>query len=178
MPRVTQADRIRRYVLARYVDPARISSDTELTISAGDVCRSMGLQGRAPNVCSVLGSRKLFDMAGLRLLDRAGPRQSTTTTFRYVLVEPGTGVESAPACRKRAAEQRVEELRPAAAPQRGRAESGSLTVVIACAGTKSASAGHLALADGTPVKFVADPRVAPTGTSMNYRHPDGEACPG
>ena len=165
-------------MLARYVDPARISDDAELTIRAGDVCRSMGLQGRAPNVCSVLGSRKLFDMAGLRLLDRAGPRQSTTTTFHYALVEPGTGAESAPVCRKRAAEQCVEEFRPAAAPRRGRAESDNLTVVIACAGTKSACAGHLALADGRRVKFVADPRTAPTGASMSYRHPDDEACPG
>ncbi len=136
---MTQADRIRRYVLACYVGPARASGSAELTIRAGDVCRAMELHGRAPNVCSVLGSRIFFDMAGVRLLGRVGPRQSTTTTFRYAFVEPRVGAASPPTTRARPAEQGSEEIQTAVAPQPGRGGNENLTVVIACAGTKSAS---------------------------------------
>ena len=52
------------------------------------------------------------------------------------------------------------------------------TIVIQCAGTKSASAGHLRLGNGRPVKFVANPRAAPKSASRSYRHPDDDAPPG
>ncbi len=175
---MTQAQRIRRYVLKHYVDPARTERKAELTIRAGDVCRAMEFNGRVPNVCSVLGSRKFSDMAGLRLLDRAGPRQSTTTTFRYALVEPPTGAAPPPTAPERSAKHGSEECRTAAAPHRGRGGNQNLTVVIACAGTKSASAGHLKLGNGRRVKFVADPRAAPRDTSTSYRHPDDVAYAG
>ena len=175
---MNQADRIRRHVLEHYVDPARTAGKVELTIRAGDVCRVMGLRGRAPNVCSVLGSRKLLDMVGLRLLDRVGPRQSTTTTFRYALVEPGIGASSAPAGWETCAKQSAGKLRSVAEPRRERAESDQLTVVIACAGTKSAAAGHLALGNGRPVKFVADPQAAPKSASTSYSRPDDVAYAG
>ena len=169
---MTQADRIRRFVLARYVDPARGTGASELTIRAGDLCRAMGLHGRAPNVCSVLGSPQFSDMAGLRLLDRVGPRQSTTTTFRYAFVDPRIGAASAPTDPQTCNEQSPGEFRPVAGPQGRLRPNPKLTVVIACAGTRSADAGHLTLRNGQRVKFVADPRAAPKGTSMSYSHPD------
>ncbi len=173
-----QADQIRRHVLKHYIDPARSTEKVELTIRAGDVCRAMGLQGRAPNVCSVLGSRKLLDMGGLRLLDRVGPRQSTTTTFRYALVGPGIGASSASEGSGTCAEQSTGELRSVAESWRGRGENDKLTVVIACAGTKSPSAGHLAFGNGRPVKFIADPQAAPKSASMSYSRPDDMASSG
>ena len=63
---MSQAEGIRRYVLKHYVDPARAAGEDELTIRAGDVCRAMGLQGRTPDVCSVLSSRKFLAIAASR----------------------------------------------------------------------------------------------------------------
>ena len=127
---------------------------------------------------AVLGSRKLLDTAGLRLLDRVGPRQSTTTTFRYALIEPGIGASSAPTGSETCAEQSAGALRSVTEPRRGRGKGDKLTVVIACAGTKSTAAGHLALRNGRPVKFVADPQAAPKGASTSYSRPDDVAYSG
>ena len=83
----SKADEIRAYAIERYVRPWRGSSEKRLAIRAGDVVRGMGLHNATPNVCSSLASRKFQHDAGLVLVRREGPRQSTTTTFHY---EPGT----------------------------------------------------------------------------------------
>ena len=86
------ADRIRRHVRARYIDPARHDGRSTVTVRAGDVARDLGLRNRVPAVCSALGSRLLLEQAGLLLVDRNGPRQSTTTEFRFAFA--GERVES------------------------------------------------------------------------------------
>lgn len=175
---MSQAEGIRRYVLTHYVDPARAAGEDELTIRAGDVCRAMGLQGRTPNVCSVLGSRKFLEMAGLRLLGRVGPAQSTTTTYCYALGGQKIDTESAPTTGAGTAGRRAGERPDPAVQRRGQIGDVKPIVVIACAGSKSASTGHLTLGNGRRIKFVADPRVAPRVGSTSYRHPDDAAHSG
>lgn len=169
---MSQADGIRQYVLVHHVAPARAAANAELTVRAGDVAHAMKLQRRVPNICSVLGSRKFLDMAGLQLLDRIGPRQSTTTSFHYALVESSVGAASVPAAPTRPPERNRGEVQAMASPRRGRDGNAKLTVVIACAGTKAASRGHLTLGNGQRVKFVADPSEAPRRASITYKHPD------
>ena len=79
----SKADEIRAYALERYVLPWRRSGGKRLSIRSGDVVRGMGLRNATPNVCNALASRKFQHEAGIVLLDRAGPRQSKTTTFHY-----------------------------------------------------------------------------------------------
>ena len=175
---VSQAESIRRYVLVHHVKPARATGIVELTIRAGDVCRGMRLHDRTPNVCSVLGSRKFLEMARLRLLDRVGPQQSTTTTFHYALVGSPTGVPSTRAALPGASKASRKEQRAGGVGRRVRVGDSTPTVVIQCAGTKAPSAGHLALESGRRVKFVADPKDAPKDRSMSYRRPDDPAFSG
>jgi hypothetical protein len=47
-----------------------------------------------------------------------------------------------------------------------------MIVVIQCAASKSAGAGHLASANGTPVVFVAQPQTAPPSDTFIYARPD------
>ena len=173
-----QADGIWRYVLAHHVAPATAAGNAALTICAGEVSRAMKLEGRIPNICSVLGSRRYLDMAGLRLLDRIGPPQSTTTSFLYALVEPSTGAESVPAAPTRPAERNRGKVQPAASSKRGGSGNAKLTVVIACAGSKASSRGHLTLESGQRVRFLADPREAPRSSSIAYKDPDAVAHSG
>ena len=79
------ADRIRRHVRARYIDPARRDGGNTVTIRVGDVARDLQLGNRVPAVCSALGSKLLLEQAGLRLVERRGPRRGTTTEFHYAL---------------------------------------------------------------------------------------------
>ena len=77
------ADRVRRHVRVQYIDPARRDGRNTVTIRAGDVARELHLGNRVPAVCSALGSKLLLEQAGLRLVERRGPRQSTTTEFHF-----------------------------------------------------------------------------------------------
>ena len=77
------ADRIRRHVRDQYIDPARRNGRNTVTIRAGDVARELHLGNHVPAVCSALGSKLLAEQAGLRLVERRGPRQSTTTEFHF-----------------------------------------------------------------------------------------------
>ena len=86
----TLAERIRRYALDQDVGPARSAGQRTLTIRAGDVHRNLGLTSRVPAVCSALGSELFERLAGVVLIERVGPSQSTTTQFRYRL-EPDSG---------------------------------------------------------------------------------------
>ena len=90
MPEVSLAERIRRYALDQYVEPARLAQERTVTIRAGDLHRELGLTSRVPPVCSALASTLFQRLAGVTLTERSGPRQSTTTQFRY-RVEPRAG---------------------------------------------------------------------------------------
>ena len=90
----SKADEVRAYALERYVRPWRGANERRLAIRAGDVVRGMGLHNATPNVCSALASRKFQHDAGLVLVSREGPYQSTTTTFHY---EPDLATPDPPA---------------------------------------------------------------------------------
>ena len=79
----SKADEIRAYALEHHVRRWRRSDEKRLAIRAGDVVRGMQLHNATPNVCSALASRKFQLAAGIVLVRREGPRQSTTTTFHY-----------------------------------------------------------------------------------------------
>lgn len=86
----TLAERIRRYALDQYVWPARQAQEQTVTIRVGDLHRELGLISRVPAVCSALKSALFERLAGVILMERTGPIQSTTTQFRYRL-EPYSG---------------------------------------------------------------------------------------
>ena len=84
---VSLADRIRENVRARHIEPARQAGRETVTLRAGDVGRDMGLKNRMPAVCSALGSKLFLREARVRLVERVGPRQSTTTEFRFEILD-------------------------------------------------------------------------------------------
>ena len=85
----SEADEIREHVVAR-LDALAKPHGALLAIRSGDVVRSMGLVNRTPSVCSVLKGHKFQQMAGLELVYREGPPQSTTTTYLYKQIGPGS----------------------------------------------------------------------------------------
>ena len=171
-----QADRIREYVYAHHVVPARAAGERTLTMRAGDVVRGMGLHHRVPAVCSVLGTRKFLESAGLDLVKRSGPEQSTTTKFHYAI-----GLR---AC------EDISDRTVSAPPlpeigRRPRDDAGGITArmrdavdVIQCAKSKDPNAGHLRLGNGRRVMFVADPAQAPRNTPYVFKRPDDVATGG
>lgn len=81
-----QADAIRLFAIAKYIQPARLQGEANVTIRAKDVHEGMELQDAYPAVCSALSSSLLRDMGDVRLLETSEPAVSSTTTFRYELL--------------------------------------------------------------------------------------------
>ena len=174
---MSRADDIRRYTLHHYVEPARAAGEATVTVCAGDIVRELALVNRTPNVCSALQSEKFLRLAGVDMLERIGPRQSTTTRFRYAI---GPMSDKAKASRRHAQE-------PADPPRRPRIQSPpaprpsgrrNLTVVIQCAARKQPHAGHLVDGEGRRVLFVGSPLRAPQHSEVVYRLPDDMAANG
>jgi hypothetical protein len=81
-----QADAIRRYAEATYIDPAREAGMAIVTIVAGPIGEAMGLDNRMPAVCGALGTLKFRQECRLELMSRTGPGQGTTETFTFKLL--------------------------------------------------------------------------------------------
>lgn len=88
----TQANRIRRYVLDQYINPARKRGDTSVTIVVGPLNNEMGLNMAWPNICQALEGRKFLDLAGVPPPVAQGPKQSTTRKLTFMLSEGASPV--------------------------------------------------------------------------------------
>jgi hypothetical protein len=106
---ISDSDLIRQHAYKEYVSEARRRGDKMLSINAGAVHRALALNNRVPLVCAALGSRKFLTEHGLRIVSKTGPPsgQSTTVTFTYEIVTPGSQAPS----QKLSAEETWQSLR-------------------------------------------------------------------
>ena len=129
------ADRIRRYVLEHYIEPARDEGHGQVDVSVRDVNTALGLNRAWPNICQALAGRRFQELAQVPPPEQLGPVPSTTTVFRFDLsdrridrsaldqlrhrfldacpdfksfVDPGTGRAQAEKAYKVAASERVQ----------------------------------------------------------------------
>ena len=182
---LSQADRIRSFAVAHFIEPARDAGRTTVTIRAGDVGRRMGLQQNMPNVCNALGGRKLEALADARLVDRSGPPVGANTVFTYSIgagppTASGTdrGLTSPPVAARRIRSGGTSAPRRRLDPRSPLGSTPRTVVVFPCAAAKARDAGRLRLPDGRRVSFVAKPSWAPANPSMVYRRPDDRAPDG
>ncbi len=83
----TQANRIRQFVLERYIEPARRRGDAHVTVVVGPLNNEMGLQKAWPNICQALEGRKFRELAKVSAPVAEGPKQSTTTKLTFAVSE-------------------------------------------------------------------------------------------
>jgi hypothetical protein len=106
---MSQADRIRQFVLDRYVSPARAKGESKITIRAGDVHRAMGLANRMPAVCSAIGGNKFEDIARATLINRTGPANGANVYFEFRLTTAPSPAQHAASPRPPSFTQRTME---------------------------------------------------------------------
>ena len=82
-PVESSADRIRGFVISRYIVPARNRGEKTITVRAGDVHAQMSLSGQHANVCQVLRGDKLQNLAGVKLRNSSGPWAGGNSYFTY-----------------------------------------------------------------------------------------------
>jgi hypothetical protein len=82
---MSQADKIREFVLREHIKPARSQSLKEVRIRAGDVHSKMGLVDRMPAVTSAIGSVIFQRKYHIRLINRDGPTNGANVIFTFLL---------------------------------------------------------------------------------------------
>ena len=80
---ITRADRVRQYVLTEYIRPARERGDQNVSVTAGEVHKALGLKNRIPLVCAALRSARFQAANHLRLKDVTGPPSGMSTTVKF-----------------------------------------------------------------------------------------------
>lgn len=90
---ITRADRVRQYVLTEYIRPARERGDRDVSVTAGEVHKALGLKNRIPLVCAALRSARFHAANHLRLKDVTGPPSgmSTTVKFTFEILSSASG---------------------------------------------------------------------------------------
>lgn len=90
---VTAADAVRQYVLTQYIRPARERGDRDVSVTAGEVHKALGLKNRIPLVCAALRSVRFQAANHLRLKDVTGPPSgmSTTVKFTFEILSSASG---------------------------------------------------------------------------------------
>lgn len=128
-PLMTQADRIRQFVLDHYVTPARTAGRAEITVRAGDIHRSMGLSSAMPAVCSAVGSNKFSEFARVSLRHRSGPTNGANVYFTFDL-------SSHPTSDLRIVPCRAPILRAGPAPKESDLDLNDAIVLVSCVKSK------------------------------------------
>ena len=81
------ADRIRKYVLEHYIEPAREEGRDSVEVLVSDVNRALALNQAWPNICQALAGKMFQDLAEVSAPERIGADQSSATVFRFRLNE-------------------------------------------------------------------------------------------
>ena len=79
------ADRIRQYVLAHYIEPNRDKGSRQADVLVRDLNTALNLNEAWPNICQALAGPKFQKMAQVPPPERVGADQSPATVFRFDL---------------------------------------------------------------------------------------------
>jgi len=81
----SNADRVRRFIISRYVVPARKRGEKTVTVRAGDVHAQMLFRGQHANVCQAMRGDRFLNLANVKLKSFRGPRAGANAYFTYQL---------------------------------------------------------------------------------------------
>ncbi len=79
----TGAEEIRAYIMKQYINPCRENGIKQVHLRSGDIHKELKLKNKMPNVCQVIDGKIFQERAGLKLLNRKGPKQSSTVEWLF-----------------------------------------------------------------------------------------------
>jgi hypothetical protein len=85
MAKTVTADEIREYALVVYVQPAIRRGEKTVAFISSEIHNGMGLKSRFPIVCSSIDADKFLENAAVTLVNREGPKQSSTVRWVFAL---------------------------------------------------------------------------------------------
>jgi len=79
------ANNVREYAKVTFIEPARRRGENTVAFTSRDIHQGMGLISRFPLVCSAIDAEKFQDYASVILVQRDGPKQSSTVRWVFDL---------------------------------------------------------------------------------------------
>jgi len=83
--KVTDADRIREFVIANYIEPAREQGQSSVTVRAGDVAVALQLTNKLPNVCQAITRSKMRKLANVVVSSITGPNPGANCYIEFLI---------------------------------------------------------------------------------------------
>ncbi len=80
---MNQADAIRSFVNATYIEPARAAGASQIVVRAGDVHKNMSLKDKMPAVTSALGANQFETAYRVKCVGRTGPHSGASLEFTF-----------------------------------------------------------------------------------------------
>lgn len=99
------ADRVRRFVILNYIEPARNRSERSVVVVARDIVKGLGLKNRSAAVCNALDAEKFLADNRLSLSERTGPKQGRTVAW-VLEIESTASIDSRQHCTRPSAQPR------------------------------------------------------------------------
>jgi hypothetical protein len=99
---VKPTEETKRYVISKYVRPARLKGDTTIHVRVGNVQKELGWTNRTPSVFSTLSSKEFQQEAGVELIEKKGgpPSGGPSTTWQFVYRVLGEDRTTAPPAKR------------------------------------------------------------------------------
>jgi 5-methylcytosine-specific restriction protein B len=85
-PHAAHADETREVCHTHYIPPARAKGQTEVSIRAGDVHRSLGFINSLPLVFSAIGASVFEEQNNIRRVSMEGPVNGANTIVTFELL--------------------------------------------------------------------------------------------
>lgn len=80
------AEDIRIYCRDKYVIPARLQGEKQITIRVGDIHKELGLKSRFGSVDDAIGANVFQDMARVTRVSKSGPPHAPNATFIFKIL--------------------------------------------------------------------------------------------
>ena len=77
------ADKIRKYVIDEYINPAKEHGKVTVKVRAGDIHKEMELVSRMPAIYGALDTQIFKDIARVQLITRSGPDQGSNAEWVF-----------------------------------------------------------------------------------------------
>jgi len=82
---LSQADRVRDFVIETYIRPALERRESSVTVRAGDVASEMNIPNRQPSICSAMTGKKIEQLSGALVGSITGPNPGANCYVEYLI---------------------------------------------------------------------------------------------
>lgn len=82
------SDEVRKFARTTFITPARMQGKRTVSFSSSEIHEGLKYENRYPLVCSAIDAQKFCKFAKVKLVNRSGPKASSTVRWTYEILHP------------------------------------------------------------------------------------------